>query len=253
MTEGLPRFGGESLRSSYFFTGGLTAVHAGGRDADSIFDALRARRVYGTSGDRILLHFDELAEDGTRLPMGSIIESGSVPRFEVMALGSFEQEEGCPPFVEDQLGPGRLARLCMNECFHPGDSRRKITRVEVVRIRPQMDPAEDPAALVEDPWRVLPCDDSGDGCRVTFEDPEYAGQGREFLYYVRAIQEPTPAVNGAGAKCLERDATGRCLRHELCSGTGYAGEGPVDDCLAPVEERAWSSPIWRRPPPPPTG
>ena len=253
MTEGMPGFGGEALRSSYFYTGGLTAVHADGRDADAIFDALRARRVYGTSGGRILLHFDEIAADESRLPMGSIVESAAAPRFEVMALGAFEQREGCPAFVEEKIGAERLDWLCMNECFHPGDRRHRISRVEVVRIRPQMDPAEDPAELIEDPWKVLPCPEDGGGCRVAFDDPEYVGQGREFLYYVRAIQEPTGAVNGAAAPCLERADDGRCLRLAFCPGTAHAGSGAVEDCVAPVEERAWSSPIWRRPPrmPPP--
>lgn len=248
MTEGLARFGGEALRSSYFYTGGLTAVHAEGRSADAIFDALRDRRVYGTSGDRILLHFDEIGEDGERFPMGSEVESLEAPRFEVRARGAFEQKAGCPSFVSESLDPTRLARLCRNECFYPADRRRAIERIEVVRIRPQMDPAEDPSRLIEDPWRTFPCEDTGAGCRISFEDSEYVGQGREFLYYVRAIQEATAAVNGSVPHCRDRDEEGRCLRVEFCQGTGLVGDGPVDDCLGSVQERAWSSPIWRRPP-----
>ncbi|MFP6665384.1 MAG: DUF3604 domain-containing protein [Deltaproteobacteria bacterium] len=247
MTEGLSWSEQESPRSSYFVTGGLTAVHSPGRDRDSIFRALQRREVYGTSGDRILLHFDEIAPDGSRIPMGSEVESSEVPRFEVRALGAFEQKPGCPDFVTEGLGEERLEWLCLNECFHPSDRRKTITRIEVVRIRPQISPEEDVAERIEDPWRSFACPAGPAGCVISFDDPEYAAAGRETLYYVRAIQAPSPAVNGAGLPCEERAADGRCLRAQPCQGTGLAGGGPALDCLAAVPERAWSSPIWRRP------
>jgi hypothetical protein len=66
--------------------------------------------------------------------------------------------------------------------------------------------------------------------------------GRDTLYYVRAIEAPSPAVNGANLRC-QRDGAGRCVELEPCHGaedrTAYE-----DDCLATVEERAWSSPIF---------
>jgi hypothetical protein len=247
MTDGLSRRPGESTRPSYFTTGGLTAVHATGRDRDSIFRALQRRQVYGTSGDRILLHFDEIAADGSRIPMGSEVESAEIPRFEVRARGAFEQKPGCPEFVSDRLGRKRLEWLCMNECFHPSDQRKAIERIEVVRIRPQLSADEPIAGRIEDPWRSFSCPADRTGCVVSFDDPEYPQAGRETLYYVRAIQAPSLAVNGNPLNCAQRAADGRCLLSEFCEGTGAVGDGPVADCLAPVGERAWSSPIWRRP------
>jgi hypothetical protein len=79
---------------------------------------------------------------------------------------------------------------------------------------------------------------------VEFEDPDYAGGGREAAYYARAIQAPTPAVNGGGLRC-ERDDEGRCVRVRPCYGDERT---PLDDdCLAEIEERAWSSPIFLAP------
>ena len=73
--------------------------------------------------------------------------------------------------------------------------------------------------------------------RVEFDDPWFASADREVVYYVRAIQEPTPAVNAGGLRC-EGDECDPCY-----------GDYRVpfdDDCLSMTEERAWSSPIYLR-------
>jgi hypothetical protein len=178
--------------------------------------------------------------------MGSEVSGEGTPRFEVRAAGAFEQQPGCPGFVSERLSPERLSWLCMDECYHPAEVRRRITRIEVVRIRPQSSAGEAVPPLIEDPWRVLDCPADPAGCKVTFTDPEFVDAARETLYYVRAIQAPSPAVNGDPLRC-ERDAEGRCTRARLCEGTGRLDSAPTDDCLAPVEERAWSSPIWVTP------
>ena len=142
------------------------------------------------------------------------------------------------------LSEERIAKLCLDECYFPGEQRRRIRRIEVVRIRAAGgDDGEGSSvdARIEDPWLVLPCENSGDACSVDFEDEEFGTLERPSAYYVRAIQEATAAVNGAGLRC-ERDARGGCLRVRPCYGDERT---PLDDdCLASVEERAWSSPIF---------
>jgi hypothetical protein len=96
--------------------------------------------------------------------------------------------------------------------------------------------------LVDDPWRVLPCEGDPAGCTVEFEDPDFTSAGRDAVYYVRALQAPTPLVNAAGIAC-ERDAEGRCTRVKRCRAGSAEGEAD-DDCLAPGRARAWSSPIY---------
>jgi len=227
--------------ASFLGTGGLVAVHSSGRDRHSIWRALERKEVYGTSGDRILLWFDLLTATDHSLPMGSHAAATEIPRFRVRAVGAFHQKPGCPEYSISALSPERLHHLCRDECYHPSDQRKRIARIEVIRIRPQIARHEPVIDLIEDPWRVLHCEADTSGCLVEFEDPEYPAAGRDTLYYVRAIQEPSPTVNGAQLRC-EYDDTDKCISVSPCyvdSRTDYQ-----DDCLAEAEERAWSSPIF---------
>jgi hypothetical protein len=159
----------------------------------------------------------------------------------VRALGAFEQTPGCPEWSTEALGPERLERLCRGECYHPSDERKPILRIEVIRIRPQIRPGEPVDSLIEDPWKVITCPGTRDGCVAEFEDPDFAAGGRDALYYVRAIEEASLAVNAANLRC-KKDATGKCVSVDPCFGDFRT---PFDeDCLAPQQERAWSSPIF---------
>jgi hypothetical protein len=229
--------------TSFLYPGGLAAVHAEGRSREAIWSALQRREAYATSGPRILLWFDLVNAGDGPLPMGSEAALAAAPRFSVRAVGDFVQAPGCPGWAGEALGTERVASLCRGECWHPGGARHPIAAIEIVRIRPQREPDEPVDGLVEDPWRRFDCAPDAAGCRIEFEDPEFRGDGREVLYYARALQEPTPAINGAGLR-TRFDAEGRAVGIAPCYG-GARGAG--DDCLAPVQERAWSSPIFVAP------
>jgi hypothetical protein len=230
----------ETLRASGFLlSGGLAAVHSEGRSRQEIWDALQRREVYATSGPRILLWFDLLDEDGSLHPMGSAVRRSAAPRLRVRAVGSFEQLPGCPDYSVRALGPERLERICVGDCYHPSDRRRPITRIEIVRMRPQVRADEPLSALIEDPWRSFPCRPDPGGCEVEVRDEEFAGGGRDAVYYARAIEAPSPAIHGDPLRCTT-DAEGRCLTVDPCN----AATDWRDDCLDPIEERAWSSPIF---------
>ncbi len=231
--SGLQLYESERVRS-FLYTGGLVAVHAKGRDRHSIWQALKRKEVYGTSGPRILLWFDLLRGDGS-VPMGGEVETRDTPKFRVRALGSLEQEAGCAESTLKALGAERTADLCAGECYRPTDRRRPIVRVEVVRIRPQSSPDEDVAGLIDDPWRVFECDVAEVGCVADFVDDEYPALRRDTVYYARVFETASPTVNGLSAPCASR-AGSECDEVDLCR------EG--EECLAPYEQRAWSSPIF---------
>jgi hypothetical protein len=227
-------------QNSFWLTGGLVAVHSNGRERDAIWDGLKSRKVYATSGDRILLHFDLLAGD-EKVPMGSETSSAAPPRFQVGAVGAFKQLPGCPDYAQQALGEERLDILCSGQCYNPGDERYLIERIEVVRIRPQQSPGENVADLVEDPWRSFECEADQAGCQVEFEDPEFVKGGREAIYYVRAIQQQTQMINADNLRC-EYDENGQCIDVDPCYGDYRTPAS--EDCLAPTNQRAWSSPIF---------
>ena len=232
----------EERGSSFFLSGGLVGVHAALKNRDSIWESLNNREVYATSGDRILLWFNYISNNNDIYPMGSEVKSKLNPTFEVKVLGAFKQNPGCAG--NQEMNPDiarRISNLCKGECFNPSDERKLISRLEVVRIRPQIYPNEPVESLIQDPWKVIPCDDKGEGCTVKFQDLQFENGTREVIYYVRAIQEPSDAINAKGLGC-ELDREGNCLKTDICYGD-YRGISK-GDCLGETEERAWSSPIF---------
>ena len=227
--------------NSFLSTGGLVAVHSSGRTRHDIWNSLKRKQVYGTSGDRILLWFDA-ESGGTTYPMGSELATNASPEFQIKAVGAFEQKPGCPDHSRAGLGPERLRALCVNECYNPSDTRKLIERLEIIKIMPQANPGEDIGKLIEDPWLVHQCPPEQSGCGFSFTDPEYAEQGRDAVYYVRVVQQASNAVNGDNLRC-EFDPQGNCIAVNPCHGN-EALTDYEDDCLAPINEQAWSSPIF---------
>ncbi len=225
-------------QASFFLTGGLVAVHSAGRGRQTIWQALKQREVYGTSGHRILLWFDLQNSPTSSIPMGGEIALGAQPRFVVRAVGSFRQKPGCPADIP--LSAERLGSLCAGECYHPSDQRYLIKRIEVVRIRPQKSADEPVETLIQDKWRVLPCPADQAGCRVEFSDPDFVAGARDVVYYVRAIQEATPGINAGNLRCKNAS----CSELDPCYGDYRTALD--DNCLTKTQERAWSSPIWVR-------
>lgn len=229
--------------ASFFLTGGLVAAHSNGKNRDEIWNSIKRKEVYATSGPRILLWFDLVnAPNGEEVPMGSDIKMSKNPRFIVKAAGSYIQKPGCPEYSYNALGKEKLQNLCRNECYNPSDVRKKIDRIEVVRIRPQIFKGEDVSNLIEDAWKVFQCPKNKTDCSFSFTDKEYSELERDTVYYVKAIEEPSKIINADNLRC-EYDAFGNCTKTNICYGSSLLTPYK-DDCLGEAEERAWSSPIY---------
>ena len=151
------------------------------------------------------------------------------PQFIVRAAGSFKQNPGCTEESIDSLSSERLEYLCAGECHNPSNDRHNIERIEVIKITPQSYAGEAVSPLIQDAWKVFQC--NSQECRIQFEDENYS---RDSVYYVRAIQEKTPAINGM-QPLQEND-------YKLCKGSFRTDLD--DNCLGNINERAWSSPIY---------
>jgi hypothetical protein len=220
--------------------GGLAAVHSQGRSRDAIWDAMKRREVYGTSGHRMLLWFD-LLQAGSSLPMGSSVAMDSAPRFRATAIGSFKQLPGCPDYVVNALEKRHLQKMSQGECYHPSDERYAIERIEVIKIRPQSVAGEPIAPLIQDSWRQFDCEPSPQGCTIEFEDPDFATEGRDALYYVRALEEPIATINGGNLR-TSFDENGQAVDTDMCFGDYRVDI--ADECHQNQSQRAWSSPIF---------
>jgi Protein of unknown function (DUF3604) len=231
----------QERKMSFLTAGGVVGVHARGRARNAIWDAMKRREVYGTSGHRILLWFDLLNGGEQLQPMGSEVALATAPRFRATAVGSFKQLPGCPEYVKQSLQQKRLHKLSQGECYHPSDERYLIDRIEVVRIRPQIVKNEPVAQLIDDNWRVFECEPDPSGCTIEFSDTEFPTGGRDAIYYVRAIEEPSPTINGANLR-PERDENGAVTKVDPCFGDFRIPRD--DDCHAMLGQRAWSSPIF---------
>ena len=229
--------------TSFLNTGGVAAVHANGRSREAIWDAMKRREVYGTSGHRMLLWFNLLNAEGDDniKPMGSEVTMKTNPRFQVKAVGSFKQLPGCPDYVVNALEKRRFDKMAQNECYNPSDERYLIKRIEVIKIRPQRYADEPVAQLIEDKWQVFDCQPSEQGCTIEFEDADFVEQGRNAIYYVRAIEEEIDTINGDNLRATFDDQ-GNAISTKPCKGDYRTPE--EDECYAKASQRAWSSPIF---------
>ena len=227
-------------QASFWSLGGLMAVHSSGRDRESIWQAMKRKEVYATTGHRILLHFDLIDGDSLN-PMGSFIESTSNPTFRVKAMGSFKQLPGCPDYVHDALTEKKLQKIANGECYHPSDERYRLERIEVIKITPQNNKNEDPSTLIFDDWKTFQCNPNQVQCEVEFTDDKFENDQRDAVYYVRIIEEDSLLVNGSNMR-TQVDADGHPISINPC----YADyrEDYEEECLGPGGHRAWSSPIF---------
>ncbi len=217
--------------------GGLVAVWAEANDREHLFDALRRREAYATSGPRIAVRVfagtdlpdglcgapDAVARaDAAGVPMGAVLGASSGPvRIFVQAAAD--------PGTED--GPGAdLARIQIVRGWIDAGGQARIDVFDVAGTGDPTAPDPDTCATLAEGARTL--------C-TEWTDPAVDAGARAF-WYVRVLEVPT--CRWSRRTCLALDPTER--------------PATCDDPNVPwtVQERAVTSPIWTRaaaPTPPP--
>ncbi len=212
--------------------GGLTVVWAEENSRDAIFEAMRRRETYATSGTRPIVRFfggrgyademcdaPDLVEQGYAggVPMGGELGPGAEPpRFVVQAA----RDPMNAPLQRIQIVKGWLA---------DGDTHERVYEVAG---------DADNGATVD----LASCTPEGDGfdtlCAV-WTDPDFDAAQPAF-YYARVVENPTCRWT-------------RTLCNELAVDCAAIGEDhPHWACCDPdrpqtIQERAWTSPIWYYP------
>jgi Protein of unknown function (DUF3604) len=231
--------------------GGLAAIWAEENSRDALFDALRRRETYATSGPRMVVRFFAGALAGvgcaspdlarlayaTGVPMGGEIGDalGSAsPRFVVLAAKD-------PGTLERPGADLERIQIVKGWVEASGETRE---RVYDVAGNAASGPAVDPAT----------CAPIGEGHRelcAEWEDPEFDASRRAF-YYVRVLERPTCRWSTLVCKEAGVDPFSADCRSQAA----VAGDAFADCCLTretdssiepTVRERAWTSPIWYRP------
>ena len=214
---------------------GATAVWAEENTRASIFDAMKRKETYGTSGPLIRLRFfgawdyaDDLTSDeefvkkayANGVPMGGDLApqiDGAVgPTFAIQALkdpqsGNLDRIQVVKGWVERGKAKERIYNVALS------DERTVGKKGKVA-----------PVGNTVDIGKATYTNDIGDTqLSVVWTDPDFNPKQRA-VYYVRVIEIPTPRWSTYDAAKL--------------------GVQPSKAVPATIQERAWSSPIWYTPP-----
>ena len=221
------------MRTAQFAASGLAGVWAEENTREAIFNALRRKETFGTSGNRIKLRFfggfdltsidlstEDLAKQayGKGVPMGSDLmgRGTKAPSFIVWA----QSDSYGAPLQRIQIIKGWYDHSYKKE------TREKIYDVacsDGLKVDPLTQRCPDNGAKVNLSNCSISNNKGATELKTVWTDPDFE-PGVEAFYYVRVLENPT---------C--RWTTWDAIR------TGNKIRPGVDTI---IQERAWSSPIW---------
>lgn len=214
--------------------GGLAAVWATENTRGAIFDAMRRRETFATSGTRIKLRFfagwdfdDGLIRDAKIVSKAS---EGGVPMGGVL---SDKGVKGSPEFLVWVMKDSNSANLqrvqIVKGWLENGKTKEQVRDIacsDGLTVNPTSGRCPDNGATVD----VSDCSysrDKGDqDIKVSWRDPDF-NRDQSAFYYVRVLENPT-------------------CRWSRWDEISFGLESPLD-LPDTVQERAWSSPIWYTP------
>ena len=225
--------------------GGLAAVWAEENSREAIFEALRRREVYGSSGPRMTVRLfggwdypADLCTSGHLVSTGyadGVPMGGDLPPHPVAA-------NAAGAAAKDAAGP-RFVVAAVRDAGTPEHPGGLLQRIQIVKGWADPDgtfhqQVVDVAGSRKNGASVDPttCEPKGPGdnqlCAV-WTDPEF-DPGRRAVYYARVFENPS---------C-------RFMTRSCNQAKGVPRPKSCDDPNFPktIQERAWTSPIWYAPP-----
>jgi hypothetical protein len=219
-----------------FGTPGATAVWAPENTREAIFDGIKRKETYGTSGPLIRLRFfggwdypKDLDKDKSfvekaykgGVPMGGDLpkKAGKAPTFAIWTMK--DPESGNLDRVQiikgwyDKRGYGfeKIYDVAWSDNRKPDEKTGKLP----------------PVGNTVDIKKATYTNDIGDTqLSAVWTDPDF-DQSQHAVYYARVIEIPTPRWSTYDAALL--------------------GVEPPKEVSATIQERAWASPIWYTPDP----
>ena len=244
--------------------GGLAVVWAEENSRDSLFEAMRRRETYSTSGTRQIVRLfagwdyaDEVCGSPDMVEAGY---AGGVP------MGS--DMTARPPGSE---GAPQLLVSAWKDPGPPGRAGTDLQRIQIVKGWLDAEGATrervyDVAGDADNGASVDPetCEPRGEGaahlCSV-WSDPDFDPAQRAF-YYARVLDNPTcrwstlqcqqAGVNPFARDCEAQAAAATQEAHERGAEGDVFGRCCLDPANEPfytptIQERAWTSPVWYTP------
>lgn len=235
--------------------GGLAVVWAEENSRDSLFDAMKRREVYATSGPRIVVRmfagwdFDDsvcessaLAEQGYRggVAMGGQLgehgdaPAGAVPNVIVSALRDpgTAGHEGAP-LERIQIIKGWVA-----------DGQTRVRVYDVAGSAAGGGAADSP---VDSPVDLETCEPLQSGANqlcTVWRDPDFDA-ATEAFYYARVVEVPT--CRWSWHACSEAIARGEVNCDAILPPRGLLAACCDEELPKLIRERAWTSPVWYSP------
>jgi hypothetical protein len=236
--------------------GGLAVVWAEENSRDSIFDGIRRKETYATSGTRPVVRFfagaelppdlclaDDMVQQAyaSGVPMGGELSTGQVPRFLVSAM----KDPGSEGNPGNDLQRVQIIKGWLDE---NGTTHEQV-----------FDVAGDASNGADvDPQTCAPRGVGFENLCTVWQDPGF-NASEDAFYYVRVLENPScrwstlqcqaAGVNPFAENCPDRAAAATAELQEQ----GAIGEVYDKCCLDPaaqpfyspvIQERAWTSPIW---------
>jgi hypothetical protein len=238
MTQTMPLPGAEPLVLAQLGAGGITGVWAEENTRDAIFDAMRRKETFGSSGvlikPRFFAGWDYPADLVTKRDWVKLAYAGGVPMGGDLSLDPVGTPKATKPkFVVQALRDPNSAPLQRIQIIKGwtknGEMMEKIYDVACSdggKPDPKTHRCPDNGATVDIKTCEISADKGDSELAASWSDPDFDMTVPAF-YYVRVLENPV-------CRWSTRDAIA-------------LGMAPLDVVPTTIQERVWTSPIWYTP------